>query len=308
MLSLKNKLFEGDFMSFKKASIFSALSLSFLLVGCSDKEETQNFDSVSEAVNYTITGIEPGAGISESTHNVLNEYENLTGWDIEESSTAGMLALLDEAIKNEKPIVVTGWAPHWKFEDYDLKFLDDPKNVYGGTESIHTLARLNFDRDMPNVYKILDAFHWELDDMQVVIAEGEKSSFEEAAENWVMSNEEKVNGWLEGTEQGNGEEVRLVSVPWESEMASANVVKTVLTQRGYNVTLTEVDPAVMFQAVATNAADVTVAPWLPTTHQSFYESHKDNFIDLGENMTGARSGLVVPAYVDIDSIEDLEPK
>ncbi|MEC1177782.1 hypothetical protein P9B03_04735 [Metasolibacillus meyeri] len=64
-------------------------------------------------------------------------------------------------------------------------------------------------------------------------------------------------------------------------MASANVVKTVLTKQDYNVTLTEVDA--------------------PTTHQSFYDSHKDNFIDLG-----VRSGLVVPVYVDIDSIEDLE--
>lgn len=295
-------------MRFKKASIFSVLSLSLLLVGCGDNGDTQEASSVSEAVNYTITGIEPGAGIMESTRNVLDEYENLAGWNMEESSTAGMIAVLDDAIKNEKPIVVTGWTPHWMFEDYDLKFLDDPKNVYGGVERIHTLARLGFEEDMPNAYKILDAFHWELADMQAVIAEGEETSFEEAAENWVANNEDKVNSWLEGGEQGNGEEIRLVSVPWESEMASSNVVKTVLTQQGYNVTLTEVDPAVMFQAVATDAADVTVAPWLPTTHQAFYESYEGNFIDLGENMTGARSGLVVPAYVDIDSIEDLETK
>ncbi|MFJ7368168.1 glycine betaine ABC transporter substrate-binding protein [Lysinibacillus sp. NPDC098008] len=295
-------------MNLKKISILSALSLSLFLTGCGKQEEKDVNASVGEAVNYTITGIEPGAGISDATHRVLDGYENLADWDIEESSTAGMLILLDEAIQNEEPIVVTGWTPHWMFEEFDLKFLEDPKNIYGGTESIHTLARLGFDEDMPNAYKILDAFHWEVEDMQAVMAEAEKSSFEEAAENWVTNNEEKVNEWLAGTEKVDGETIRVVSVPWESEQASSNVIKYVLTEQGYNVELTEVDPAVMFQAVAMDSADVTVAPWLPMTHKTFYEQHKDNVIDLGPNMEGARSGLAVPTYVDIDSIEDLEAK
>ncbi|WP_341299595.1 glycine betaine ABC transporter substrate-binding protein [Lysinibacillus sp. FSL H8-0500] len=295
-------------MNLKKIGILSTLSLSLLLTGCGNKEEKVVSDSVGEAVNYTVTGIEPGAGITDATHRVLDGYENLAGWDIEESSTAGMLILLDEAIKNEEPIVVTGWTPHWMFEEFDLKFLDDPKNVYGGTENIHTLARLGLDKDMPNAYKILDAFQWDVEDMQAVMAEAEKSSFEEAAENWVTNNQEKVNEWLAGTEKVDGETIRVVSVPWESEQASSNVIKYVLTEQGYNVELTEVDPAIMFQAVAMDSADVTVAPWLPMTHKTFYEQHKDNVIDLGPNMEGARSGLAVPTYVDIDSIEELEAK
>ncbi|KOY83216.1 glycine/betaine ABC transporter [Lysinibacillus macroides] len=295
-------------MYLKKIGILSTLSLSLLLTGCGNKEEKVVYDGVGEAVNYTVTGIEPGAGITDATHRVLDEYENLAGWEIEESSTAGMLILLDEAIKNEEPIVVTGWTPHWMFEEFDLKFLDDPKNVYGGIENIHTLARLDLDKDMPNAYKILDAFQWDVEDMQAVMAEAEKSSFEEAAENWVTNNQEKVNEWLAGTEKVDGETIRVVSVPWESEQASSNVIKYVLTEQGYNVELTEVDPAIMFQAVAMDSADVTVAPWLPMTHKTFYEQHKDNVVDLGPNMEGARSGLAVPTYVEIDSIEELEAK
>ena len=48
--------------------------------------------------------------------------KTLEGWELLESSTAGMLASLDAAIRNEEPIVVTGWTPHWKFSAYDLKY------------------------------------------------------------------------------------------------------------------------------------------------------------------------------------------
>ncbi|WP_219565350.1 glycine betaine ABC transporter substrate-binding protein [Streptococcus macedonicus] len=64
----------------------------------------------------------------------------------------------------------------------------------------------------------------------------------------------------------------------------------------------------MFQAVASGQADFSVAPWLPLTHQSFYERYGDQIDDLGANLNGARNGFVVPSYVEIDSIEDLNPK
>ncbi|MYL61338.1 glycine/betaine ABC transporter, partial [Virgibacillus halodenitrificans] len=35
--------------------------------------------------------------------------------------------------------------------------------------------------------------------------------------------------------------------------------------------------------------------------------YSDQFDDLGANLEGAKIGLVVPSYMDIESIEDLEP-
>ena len=51
-----------------------------------------------------------------------------------------------------------------------------------------------------------------------------------------------------------------------------------------------------------------VAAWLPGTHGDLYEQYKDELIDLGPNLEGAKIGLVVPEYMDIDSIEDLDTK
>ena len=300
----------------KKIGILAGLSLSLVAAGCGQDDSASNGNNggnetttnISEELDYTITGIEPGAGLTGQAINTLEEYENLEGWKLEESSTAGMMGSLDAAIKNEEPIIVTGWNPHWKFSAYDLKYLEDPKGTFGGSENINTIVRKGLEEDMPNAYKILDRFYWEPQDMEAVMFDAQEVSFEEAANNWIQENQDKVAQWTEGVEKVDGKEIELVSTPWDSERASSEVMKAVLEQQGFKVKVTPVDPAIMFEAIANGEGDATLAPWLPSTHASFYEKHKENVVDLGENLTGTQNGLVVPEYMDIDSIEDLQPK
>ena len=302
--------------SWKKLGMLAGLSLSLVVAGCGQDDSASNGNNggnetttnISEELDYTITGIEPGAGITGQAINTLEEYENLEGWKLEESSTAGMMGSLDAAIKNEEPIIVTGWNPHWKFSAYDLKYLEDPKGTFGGSENINTIVRKGLEEDMPNAYKILDRFYWEPQDMEAVMFDAQEVSFEEAANNWIQENQDKVAQWTEGVEKADGKEIELVSTPWDSERASSEVMKAVLEQQGFKVKVTPVDPAIMFEAIANGEGDATLAPWLPSTHASFYEKHKENVVDLGENLTGTQNGLVVPEYMDIDSIEDLQPK
>lgn len=44
------------------------------------------------------------------------------------------------------------------------------------------------------------------------------------------------------------------------------------------------------------------------TQGHLYDKHEDEVVDLGSNLEGLQNGFVVPEYMDIDSIEDLEPK
>ncbi|MFL0582310.1 glycine betaine ABC transporter substrate-binding protein [Solibacillus silvestris] len=298
---------------FKTLGLTIGMSAALLLAACGDdtgSSDNSNNESASigEQVDYKIIGIEPGAGITGLSHDTLEQYENLEGWTLQESSTAGMIGTLEQAIRNEEPVIVTGWTPHWMFSAYDLKFLEDPKGVLGGAENINTVVRKDLEKDLPDVYTVLDRFHWEPEDMEQVMYDAQNGDFETAAAAWIENNDDKVSEWTKGIEQGNGEKVKLVSVPWDSEIASSSVVKIVLGNLGYQVEVIPVDPAIMFQAIATGEGDATVAPWLPTTHQAFYEKHKDDIVDLGENLEGTQNGFVVPAYMDIDSIEDLEPK
>ncbi|WP_419871790.1 glycine betaine ABC transporter substrate-binding protein [Candidatus Pristimantibacillus sp. PTI5] len=154
-------------------------------------------DAVGNTVDHTIIGIEPGAGLMMSTEKVLDEYKLRDKWTLLESSSAAMTQQLEKAYANKEPIVVTGWTPHWMFAKMDLKYLEDPKNVYGGDEQIHTIARKGLKEDQPEAFTFLDQFNWTPDDMAAVmiqIQEGETP--EAAAKAWVEQNADKVDAWV----------------------------------------------------------------------------------------------------------------
>lgn len=281
------------------------LPVSLLLLGCESGGAEEEPVNVGEAVDYTITSIEAGSGTSDLAIDMLDDYDNLEGWEVQTSSTAGMITSLDQAIQNEEPIIVTAWTPHWIFEEYDLKFLEDPKNSLGEEEYINTIAREGLAEDMPNAYAILDKFNWEVEDMQEVMLAAQDIPFEKAATNWIEENRDRVDEWTEGSETVDGEPLQLVSTPWDTERSSSHVMKIVLEELGYDVAITTVDPVVMFQAIAHGEGDASLAPWLPITFGRYYEEFEDQIDDLGPNMSGALNGLVVPEYMDIDSVEEL---
>lgn len=145
-----------------------------------------------------IIGIDPGAGIMTKTEEVIEEY-GLDNFTLVEGSGATMTASLADAIKNNKWVAVTGWTPHWKFGEWDLKYLNDPKGIYGGDEFIHTVVRLGLKEDMPEVYNFLDNFSWTPADIQTVMAWNEDATSDpyQNAVRWINENSDKVDEWLQ---------------------------------------------------------------------------------------------------------------
>lgn len=300
---------------FKKSKkmlvLIMMLALSVLVIGCSDTDDTGTDNSgngedtnLGEEMNFEIVGIDAGAGVMQAAEQAVEDYD--LDFNVKTSSGAVMTQSLGDAIENEEPIIVTGWTPHWKFIKYDLKYLDDPKESFGGAETINTIVRLGLKEEKPNAYKILDQFNWTAADMETVMLEiSEGLEPEDAAQNWIDDNQDKVDEWIDGVEDVNGEEIKLAYVAWDSTIASTNVVTKVLESKGFDVTTTQVEAGPMWASVASGDADGFLAGWLPITHQDYLADYKDEVEDLGPNLEGAKIGLVVPAYMDIDSIEDL---
>jgi len=158
--------------------------------------DADSIEDLSDQAKKTITGIEPGAGIMTATEKTMQEYSNLSGWNLSSSSTGAMTTALDQAIKDKEDIIVTGWSPHWMFSKYDLKYLKDPKGTMGGKEAIHTITRKNLDKDLPEVNKVLDNFNWTQKDMEEVMLKiNEGSSPEAAAKEWIKNHQKEVESW-----------------------------------------------------------------------------------------------------------------
>ncbi len=142
-----------------------------------------------------IIGIEKGAGITGKTDIAVEEYQ--LKLDHVNSSSVAMLTELSKAYKENEWIVVTGWAPHWKFGRMNLKFLEDPKGVYGSTERIETYARKGFKKDDAFAAKYF--INFKLDDakMSDLLAKMEESQDKEtAAKQWVADNSEFLNSFV----------------------------------------------------------------------------------------------------------------
>lgn len=159
-----------------------------------DVDTIADLNKKKDEFDGKIIGIDAGAGVMESARKAIKDY-NLD-MELVEGSDAAMVASLKKAIDEKKPIVVTGWSPHWKFTKFDLKYLDDPKKSFGDKENIHTVVGKNLKKDNPEAYKILDQFHWDEEDMgEVMLAIQDGKKPEEAAADWVKKNPDKVKEW-----------------------------------------------------------------------------------------------------------------
>lgn len=111
------------------------------------------------------------------------------------------------------------------------------------------------------------------------------------------------------TDDQNGEEKQTVEigyVNWAEGIAMTNLAKAILEDKmGYEVNMTMTDVAPLFASLASGGTDVFLDAWLPITHASYMEEYGEKIEDHGYNFENAKIGLVVPSYVEINSIEEL---
>ncbi|MDD4306408.1 MAG: glycine betaine ABC transporter substrate-binding protein [Methanosarcina sp.] len=158
-------------------------------------DSIEELNSEKEKFNGRIVGIDPGAGIMQASETAISEYD--LEMELISGSSAAMTASLKKAVASEKWEAVTLWSPHWAFNRWDLKYLDDPKGAYGDADHVETLARLGLKEEKPNLYGILTRFQWTHDDIQAVMMDIESGMKpEEAAAKWVENNPEKVKEWI----------------------------------------------------------------------------------------------------------------
>ncbi|MGV8962813.1 MAG: glycine betaine ABC transporter substrate-binding protein [Candidatus Saccharimonadaceae bacterium] len=139
-----------------------------------------------------IIGIGSGAGIHATTYKAIEEYD----LELEQITSSGpsMIAALQKAIKNNEWIVVTGWKPHPKWLEFDLKYLEDPKGVYP-TDRCAIISRSGFEDDMPKAAKFFKNFNLTEDQLYELMELVNDKGGEAGARKWYEANKAMVDGW-----------------------------------------------------------------------------------------------------------------
>ncbi|MGH3503242.1 MAG: glycine betaine ABC transporter substrate-binding protein [Nocardioidaceae bacterium] len=103
--------------------------------------------------------------------------------------------------------------------------------------------------------------------------------------------------------------VRIAVVSGSAEsMAVSQLWRHVLTQHGYQVQLTRLNPSVAFQAVTSGQCDVYLDAWITGPGKSTWRQYKAGLEDLGSWYDQATINLAVPNYVQATTIGDLKGK
>lgn len=152
----------------------------------------------ADAFDNRIVGIEPGAGLTKATEGAVIPDYGLDGMNYITSSTPAMLAELDKALAAGKNIVVTLWRPHWAYDAYDIKDLEDPKGALGSAEGIHTFTTKEFATDFAEVNDWLKSFRMDSDvlfSLENVMynTDEEISDYTPIVEKWISENKDYVD-------------------------------------------------------------------------------------------------------------------
>ena len=142
-----------------------------------------------------IVGIDAGSGVMLKTDEAIKQYG--LDYKLQASSGAAMIAELTRAEDKQESIAVTGWVPHWMFAKWKLRFLEDPKGVYGAAETVNSIGSKGLEAKAPEVAAFLKKFQWaskdEIGEVMLAIQEGAKP--DAAAKDWVAKHPERVAEW-----------------------------------------------------------------------------------------------------------------
>ncbi|MBD3401743.1 glycine/betaine ABC transporter [candidate division GN15 bacterium] len=109
-----------------------------------------------------------------------------------------------------------------------------------------------------------------------------------------------------GEQAAEKKTVKLVYVNWAEGIAMTNLMKAIIEDElGHDVQLQVADVGPVYTSVAQGDNDAFLDAWLPVTHADYMDEFADQVVDYGYNYEGARIGLVVPSYVTISTIPEM---
>lgn len=136
---------------------------------------------------------------------IKNPADNLEGFELVESSEAGMLTQAEQAMKNKEWIAFLGWTPHPVMGRMAITYLDGMGDSGFGAATVHTNVRKGYMSECPNVGKFIANLKFNLDMegemMDAILKGGDPNT---VAQDWLKQHADAVTPWLDGVTTFDG--------------------------------------------------------------------------------------------------------
>lgn len=151
-----------------------------------------------------IYGIEAGNDGNRLIQGMIDEDKfGLKGFELVESSEAGMLSAVKKADGDAEDVVFLGWEPHPMNAAIKMKYLSGGDEVFGpnyGGATVATNVRAGYLTECPNVGAFIRNLSFSLpmenEIMGAILDEG--ADAKDAAVAWLKKNPDAVKPWLAG--------------------------------------------------------------------------------------------------------------
>jgi glycine betaine/proline transport system substrate-binding protein len=171
-------------------------------------DSASQLGEIREALDAEIHGIESGANVNDQARQIL-ENNNIEGFNVLAASGPATWQALETAIDNEEPIVVVAWKPHWKWDRYDLKYLQGAQTgqtpVFGAPEDIFTIVDNEFVDEFPKeavcFLQEFEATDAQVGSLMFAFKNRGDMSRQEAAATWIENHPDDVSAWLDQAEE-----------------------------------------------------------------------------------------------------------
>ncbi|MBO6726641.1 MAG: choline ABC transporter substrate-binding protein [Rhizobiaceae bacterium] len=170
----------------------------------------QDIAKFEDELDGKIYGIEPG---NDGNRLILDMIDadtfGLSGFEVVESSEAGMLSQVQRAVNSKEHVVFLGWEPHPMNANVEMAYLSGGDDIFGpnyGGATVHTNVRAGFADECPNLGKLFSnmvfSLKMENEIMGAILNDGADAN--DAATAWLKANPDAVGPWLAGVTTFDG--------------------------------------------------------------------------------------------------------
>ena len=163
-----------------------------------------------DSLHAKFYGIEPG---NDGNRHILDMIKDpkfkLDGFELVESSEAGMLAQVAKSTQANEDIVWLGWAPHPMNANFKMQYLTGGDELFGpnfGGAVVNTTVRQGYLGECANVGKFIKQLKFEVGMENEVMGQilNDGADPKAASIAWVKAHPDVLTGWLDGVTTFDG--------------------------------------------------------------------------------------------------------